>query len=406
MSLFIVPISRTVRYTLSFFMMLFCVFSLDAQSTFSINSSTATSISGDITSAPSTTYTLTRTFQNGFTGTVNFNLGTTSGVQGKNGFKTGNNMGNPDEFRYNFSITPDAFCTVNSIIVKRIAVNGQGGTGECTGFTVSWPGGGSAIINDPGNEFTSHNDGDLFVSGTVLSYQPGPSFNSPCNNLTNAGQQWSFVIPSTSVTLNAMALAPGPSDPQDMMFSEWIAFDADIICSALPVEFLNFSAKCDDQKVRLNWQTSSEINNDYFTVERSRDGIIFDVISTVLGHGNSTVSQTYNWRDNNPLSGISYYRLSQTDYDGSQEFLKTISIDCMQEEVVKLYPNPFENSLTISSQHRGILTLYDISGKVIQQMSFEAGVQSRAMYEIANGIYIAHVLLSNGEIEDIKLFKQ
>ncbi|MCK6650293.1 MAG: DUF2341 domain-containing protein, partial [Bacteroidia bacterium] len=85
----------------------------------------------------------------------------------------------------------------------------------------------------------------------------------------------------------------------------------------LPIELLSFTAQYVGENVKLRWETSSEHNNDYFTIERSADGTNFSDIGTVNGAGNSSVHQNYQFIDHDPYEAITYYRLKQTDFDGA-----------------------------------------------------------------------------------------
>jgi hypothetical protein len=78
--------------------------------------------------------------------------------------------------------------------------------------------------------------------------------------------------------------------------------------------------------VFLEWVTKSERNNDYFSIERSEDGKIFETIKQINGAGNSTKKLHYDFTDYSPLRGTNYYRLKQTDYDGKSEYSKIITI--------------------------------------------------------------------------------
>jgi len=78
--------------------------------------------------------------------------------------------------------------------------------------------------------------------------------------------------------------------------------------------------------VLLNWATGSEINNDYFTLERSRDAVDAEIIGFIDGAGNSSHTLHYQFIDHDPLPGISYYRLKQTDYDGSFEYSQWVAV--------------------------------------------------------------------------------
>lgn len=95
----------------------------------------------------------------------------------------------------------------------------------------------------------------------------------------------------------------------------------------LPVELTEFSAQLIKHQVHLTWQTATEINNDYFEVERSIDGFEWETIDRIKGAGNSTVILNYTTLDRHPKTGVSYYRLKQTDYDGTFAYSHIESIN-------------------------------------------------------------------------------
>ncbi|MBI4647218.1 MAG: hypothetical protein HY738_11690 [Bacteroidia bacterium] len=100
-----------------------------------------------------------------------------------------------------------------------------------------------------------------------------------------------------------------------------------------PIELLNFNGACYDKKIVLNWSTASETNNDYFFVERSEDELEFSSIGIISGAGNSNNILTYHFVDESPFSGISYYRLKQTDYDGAYSYSGVVAVNCEKELV-------------------------------------------------------------------------
>jgi hypothetical protein len=122
-----------------------------------------------------------------------------------------------------------------------------------------------------------------------------------------------------------------------------------IIASPLPVELINFTGICTSNQTILNWSTATEINNDFFLIERSADGIAFESIAKVNGNGNSADLKYYNFTDNNPLNGMSYYRLKQTDFDGTSTYSGIITVNCDEgdAEQILVYPNPVDRQLTI-----------------------------------------------------------
>ena len=121
--------------------------------------------------------------------------------------------------------------------------------------------------------------------------------------------------------------------------------------SLLPIELLSFTAtpvkQADDNYiVRCNWATATEINNDYFTVERSKDGTIFSQIGTMKGAGNSNATLNYEYDDMAPYNGLSYYRLKQTDYDGKYTYSNIVPVFIGGLEIINFYPNPAIEDVT------------------------------------------------------------
>ena len=136
----------------------------------------------------------------------------------------------------------------------------------------------------------------------------------------------------------------------------------------LPIELLTFSATVTNNNwVKLDWQTASEKNNDYFTLERTTDGIHWEIIKNIDGAGNSSTPLNYSEIDRNPHPGISYYRLKQTDFDGQFSYSKIRSIHLQKfyEAKVLIYPNPVNNKLTIQGNRLGLedIQVYDVFGQ-------------------------------------------
>jgi len=118
--------------------------------------------------------------------------------------------------------------------------------------------------------------------------------------------------------------------------------------SPLPIELVSFDVNCEYEHAVLNWSTSSEINNDFFSLERSSDGVLWQLVGTMKGAGNSTMPIDYSFTDSAPLTQHSYYRLKQTNVDGSVQFSDIISFSNCEvgREALTIYPNPTQGSLT------------------------------------------------------------
>jgi hypothetical protein len=144
----------------------------------------------------------------------------------------------------------------------------------------------------------------------------------------------------------------------------------------LPVELLFFRGAPKSSDVLLDWATASELNNDFFEVQRSADGRDFEVLGKVAGAGTHTGLLTYDFTDRNPRPGLNYYRLRQVDFDGAFEYSSVVSVKAAGKEGgMALYPNPAGEYVEVSlpaewSEGETELFLRDVSGRVLRQMQF------------------------------------
>jgi hypothetical protein len=180
----------------------------------------------------------------------------------------------------------------------------------------------------------------------------------------------------------------------------------------LPIELIYFNAQLKAGHVDLSWATASEINNDVFTVERSSDGIHFTMLLRKQGAGNSTITRYYNDVDNKPLTGISYYRLKQTDYDGHCTYsgIKTVNYnqsDDLDESILKIVsvaPNPFNETFSLSFKMKISciveIQLYSSSGQMIftDKINSIEGINTYNFTDkqgLKRGIYFLNVLCND-----------
>lgn len=137
-------------------------------------------------------------------------------------------------------------------------------------------------------------------------------------------------------------------------------------CASAPVQLVFFRGKYEDGEVGLSWQTATEKDNDYFLLEHSADGSLFETLAQIKGNGTSSVPNNYSYRHTNPSSGDNYYRLKQVDFDGKFAYSNIVLVRVGQDEEVNIYPNPTKGSVFISgdSQDR-VVKLTNFTGKVI-----------------------------------------
>lgn len=169
--------------------------------------------------------------------------------------------------------------------------------------------------------------------------------------------------------------------------------------SPLPVELLSFTATPEDnQKVICRWTTAIEINNDYYTVERSKDGLSFTDVGVVDGMGTTSVLTNYDFTDAAPLNGLSYYRLRQTDFDGGQHYSNVIPVWINSTTpFINLFPNPTSGEVfvwlgnleTTNSPYQ----IYDVAGRLVASGQFQAEFANRLDFaSFESGIYSLRVM--------------
>ncbi|MEZ4922354.1 MAG: T9SS type A sorting domain-containing protein [Crocinitomicaceae bacterium] len=185
--------------------------------------------------------------------------------------------------------------------------------------------------------------------------------------------------------------------------------------SGLSIELLNFTANLrqNERVVDLNWVTVSEADNDYFTVERSADGLNWEAISTVDGAGTSSVELLYADIDPNPQFGVSYYRLKQTDFNGNYTYSPIVSIEMYAENQILIYPNPAENGTTINLKYVVVnfpegfsgdtdVSIFSVDGKLIHQEWINVTETKQSLIKLdekfSSGFYTIHTKFANTKL--------
>lgn len=191
---------------------------------------------------------------------------------------------------------------------------------------------------------------------------------------------------------------------------------ASLDCTVLPIELLDFAAIYvpDEHGVDVTWKTKTELNNDFFTIEKSKDGINYEEFRIVKGAGNSTNDITYISFDPNPYIGMNYYRLKQTDFDGKERYSEVTSV--YVENTGSFFivaPNPAQSNIEVSyncsSDVPANMIIYDYSGKVIfnQEVECTEG-QNRTLVDLSTypeGIYLI-MLTVDGHTLQTKVVKE
>lgn len=171
----------------------------------------------------------------------------------------------------------------------------------------------------------------------------------------------------------------------------------------LPVELVRFEGSINQCKTELIWETASELNNDYFSIQKSTNGTDWDEIAQVKGNGNSTTPISYRYTDEDLNSSLAYYRLVQTDYDGQNEMSKVITVDGQECSGTgfKLYPNPTHDFINIeldNIKENYKYVIYSALGDIVRASDFSNPVYKIAVGDLPSGSYLINLVSGTKQI--------
>ena len=233
------------------------------------------------------------------------------------------------------------------------------------------------------------------------------------SNCFNPGFASAGVVTATSLAIGTqyVLMVDGyGGDVCDFVVSGWTA------TGILPMELISFTGKNDGNRNILTWLTASETNNDHFTLERSKDGINFDVVTIVKGAGNSSTTLTYYAYDYEMDDELTYYRLKQTDNNGNFKYSHLITVDLSEfkNQLSNVHPNPTENNINFDVYSKNtdnikiVVTSY--AGNIIieRMQNIEKGnnTLNLELTDWRSGIYILKVVFEKtGETFIHKIIK-
>jgi ELWxxDGT repeat protein len=159
--------------------------------------------------------------------------------------------------------------------------------------------------------------------------------------------------------------------------------------ATLPVQLLSFTASLQQQKVRLDWSTSSESNSRHFIVERSATGRSFEAIGTVNAAGNSNSLNNYQYSDMNPLSGTSWYRLRQVDMDGRSTLSPIVQVSNPSLSKIKMVQRGDQLFVDLDDTYpKLVVQVADMSGRIVLQQQFNNQRQLTMNAPAVRGNYV------------------
>ncbi len=246
----------------------------------------------------------------------------------------------------------------------------------------------------------------ISFSGVGISSIPSES-NQYLMHYNTTTNEWEEMAVSSrgsnTVTATATSFSPfGPGSGGD----------------ALPIDLVSFTGACENNETELEFVVASQVNNDYFSIYRSANATDWNLVGEIEGAGNTSTQLTYKWIDNNPLSGVSYYKLAQTDYDGTSETFSPIAVMCEASAIdgYSVYPNPANEVLNIDLELENYqgddvsIEVIDINGKIIQlqQVQLNRGYNHLEvdLSEVPRGVYMINFVGTRDYIKESRIIKQ
>ncbi|HQX95269.1 MAG: T9SS type A sorting domain-containing protein [Chitinophagaceae bacterium] len=194
-------------------------------------------------------------------------------------------------------------------------------------------------------------------------------------------------------------------------FSRWTLSSPN---NALPVQFILFNVKCENNNVVINWKTAQEQNSSHFNIEQSADGISWRVIGSVPAAGSSSNERSYSFIDNNPVQN-SFYRVAEYDIDGKVQYTSILKASCAVNDELKVWPNPFTDmvfvNINTNSRSTAIIKVFDGKGALIKTQT-TALLQGNnqvnvAMEKLPAGMYQLVIEWNNGQMKKaVQLIRQ
>ena len=176
--------------------------------------------------------------------------------------------------------------------------------------------------------------------------------------------------------------------------------------AALPISLIDFNYRIVPSGVELRWSTASETNNDFFNISKSINAKDFSVIGTISGAGTSSTTSRYAFVDTEPIHGLSYYRLSQTDFDGKNENFPLIAVNYFEGGNVSIYPTIVQkgSKIFIKTEHQQdySVSMFNINGVSMSGIPSVPNAESIQLpVDIEPGLYLLKIIIGRESINQI-----
>jgi len=183
-----------------------------------------------------------------------------------------------------------------------------------------------------------------------------------------------------------------------------------VTSSTLPISLTDIKATRVEDKIAVNWTTATEINSNYFIVQRSGDGVTFTDLKQVSAAGNSSIIKSYLTEDLHPTLGTNYYRIKQIDKDDKYVFSKVVSVTYNQNAGITIvYPNPTTGNITLkttnSDLHPLLYKLFNTKGQLLLVNKIADNFTVIKISHLAPSDYFLKIFDDKKEVKSFKIIK-
>lgn len=187
-------------------------------------------------------------------------------------------------------------------------------------------------FNDTGESVFNSSSSANIISGNITIPTSGVTIVQNTLLRMRVIANWTPILDPNSIVGHSASLGAGQAEDYGVT-----------VLAALPVELVTFKAEEENKKVKVNWQTASERESSHFVIERSKDLYEFEEVANIDAKGTTSQSNNYTWLDENPYLGISYYRLTQIDKDGTPQLYRSVAVLVEDDDKsITVFPNPSE----------------------------------------------------------------
>jgi hypothetical protein len=178
----------------------------------------------------------------------------------------------------------------------------------------------------------------------------------------------------------------------------------------LPVELLRFDVSCQAENRVVSWSTATEINNDYFNIERSFNGISYEIIGQESGAGTTNIVSNYSFVDDSNHSGDIYYRITQVDFDGTAKTYDAQIVNCDgSSQIIVVKPNPFQDMVEVLAHfdNQVRIDIYNAQAKLVySELDNIENSKQLHLQDLKPGVYLLKITEKDGKMYNFKIVKR